>query len=245
MTGNFMQLFEVLAYALVAGMSVILGMALVLKNETWAKKRASFIISFAAGVMLTTAFGHLIPEAAGLNGQTIALVFAGFLVFYLLQQGLMFHACGEEDCPEHKLGVMSSIGLTIHSALDGVAIAAGFEADWRLGLVTSLAVLMHKMPEGITITGILMHARMPRAKVIRFSVIVAAATPVSALFAYYFLQNVPSSVIGALLALTAGSFIYLAAADLLPETHRVHHRANALFFFGGIGLIGIVGRFVH
>jgi ZIP family zinc transporter/zinc and cadmium transporter len=234
-----------MSYALIAGMAIIIGMGLVLKNEAWAKRHASFIISFAAGVMLTTAFIHLIPDAFMLNTQTLLLVFGGFLIFYLLQQGLMFHACGEEECPEHKLGVMSSVGLTIHSALDGVAIAAGFEADWRLGLVTTIAVLMHKMPEGITITGILLHARMPRAKVIRFSMIVAAATPVTALFAYFFLKNVSGAVLGGLLALTAGSFIYLAAADLLPETHRVHHRANALFFFAGIGLIGLVGQFLH
>ncbi|MCX5777674.1 MAG: ZIP family metal transporter [Elusimicrobia bacterium] len=240
-----MNLFEVLSYSLIAGMAIIIGMLLVLKNEVAAKKHASFIISFAAGVMLTTAFIHLIPDAMGLNNRTVLLVFAGFLVFYLLQQGLMFHACGEEECPEHKLGVMSSIGLTIHSALDGVAIAAGFEADWRLGLVTTIAVLMHKMPEGITITGILLHAKMPRVKVIRFSVIVAAATPITALFAYFFLKNVPGDILGGLLALTAGSFIYLAAADLLPETHRVHHRANALFFFAGIGLIGVLGQVLH
>ncbi|MGA2090383.1 MAG: ZIP family metal transporter [Endomicrobiales bacterium] len=240
-----MGLLPVVLYSVVAGMAIVIGMTIVLKNAEWAKKRASFIISFAAGVMLTTAFMHLIPDAFSLNNQTLLLVFAGFLIFYLLQQGLMFHACGEEECPEHKLGVMSSIGLTIHSALDGVAIAAGFEADWRLGIVTTIAILMHKMPEGITITGILIHCGMPRTKVIRFSVIVAVATPIAALFSYFFLKNVSGPILGGLLALTAGSFIYLAAADLLPETHRVHHRANALFFFAGIGLIGMVGHVLH
>ena len=240
-----MDLIGVLAYACIAGVSIIAGAALVLRNQAWMQQRTTFLISFAAGVMLATAFLHLIPEAHALNGQAIVLVFAGFLAFYALQQGLMFHACGEQDCPEHKLGVMSSVGLTIHSALDGVAIAAGFEADWRLGFFTTMAVLMHKIPEGITITGILLHARMPRAKVIQFSTIVAAATPLAAAAAWLFLRSISGPAIGALLALTAGSFVYLAAADLIPETHRVHHRANALFFFGGAGLIACAGRMLH
>lgn len=240
-----MDLIGVLAYALIAGISILGGAALVLRSQSWMQQRTTFLISFAAGVMLATAFLHLIPEALNYTPQAIPLVFAGFLAFYALQQGLMFHACGEQDCPEHKLGLMSSFGLTIHSALDGVAIAAGFEADWHLGFVTTMAVLMHKIPEGITITGILLHARLPRARVILFSTIVAAATPLAAAGAWLFMRDISGAAVGALLALTAGSFVYLAAADLIPETHRVHHRANALFFFGGAGLVALVGHMLH
>ncbi|MBN1824609.1 MAG: ZIP family metal transporter [Endomicrobiales bacterium] len=236
---------DVLCYSLIAGTATILGSYLVLKNEAWAKKNSVFLIGFAAGVMLALAFLHLIPESLEICADAVLYVFVGFLVFYLLQQVVMFHPCHDEACRVHRLGLLSSLGLIFHSLLDGVAIAVGFETAWSLGVLTTLAVLFHEIPEGITITGILVHSGAKKKSVILYSLAVAAATPLGAVGSYFFIKNFSPWILGMLLAVTAGSFVYLAAADLLPETHREHNRANILFFSAGIALIFLVGRFMH
>ena len=240
-----MNLSDVIVYSLIAGAATLLGTWMVLRCEEWAERHSIFLISFAAGVMLTLAFAHLIPESLELFPHASIAVFIGFLIFYVLQQIIMFHACHEEVCHSHQLSLLSSIGLTIHSLLDGIAITAGFEAGRSLGILTTIAVLMHEVPEGITITSILLHAKARRKNVILYSVIVALATPLGAIVSFFFLKNIAPQTLGILLALTAGSFIYLAASDLIPETHRKHHYANAIYFFGGVSLTALVGRLLH
>jgi len=240
-----MNFTNIIFYSLIAGLSTIFGTMLVFYKEPWAKKNSVFLISFAAGIMLTISFLHLLPEAKEVFDNVWLATFIGFLCFYILQNIVMFHPCHDEECEIHRLGILSSIGLTIHSLLDGIAIAVGFEAGQSLGILTTIAVLLHEVPEGITITGILLHSKLTKIKIWTYSLIVAIATPVGAIGTYFFLTNISKNLLGFLLAFTAGSFIYLAAADLLPETHKKHHWANAIFFFTGVGLILLVGYFLH
>jgi ZIP family zinc transporter/zinc and cadmium transporter len=169
-------------------------------------------------------------------------VFAGFLALYVLQHIMMFHAGHDETHNASDIGTVSAIGLTFHSLLDGIVIAIGFEASPALGIMTTLAVLLHKLPEGVTVSGILLHTHADKKKILTFAFVIAAATPVGAVLARIFLMHVTKGVLGALLAFTAGSFIYLAASDLLPETHRAYRQLNAVFFFLGIALIAVVTK---
>lgn len=237
-----MSFSYVLFYSLAAAASALLGTYLVIRQQGWCEKNSIFLISFGSGVMLAIAFLDLIPEAVALHPRAVPVIFGGFLVLYLLQQIMMFHACHDEACHVHRMGVLSTVGLTLHSLLDGVAIGVGFEAGPAIGALLTLAVILHKLPDGITISGILLHAKRARKEVIMFSSLVALATPVGAVSAFTLLRGMPPSALGLFLAFTAGSFLYLAASDLLPETHREHNRANALFFFLGIAVIVILGR---
>ncbi len=236
---NFTSIFF---YSLIAGISTIFGTIIVFYKESWAKKNSVFLISFAAGVMLTISFLYLIPEANELFDKVWFSTFIGFLIFYVLQNILMFHACNEVECSIHHIGTLSAIGLTIHSLLDGVAIVAGFEANYNLGILTTIAILLHEIPEGLCITGILFHSKVSKTKIWLFSIIVAISTPLGAIFSFFFLKNISKNILGFLLSFTAGSFIYLATADLIPETHKKHHLLNTLFFFLGIVLVILVSK---
>jgi zinc transporter ZupT len=200
-----------------------------------------FLISFATGVMLAIAFINLIPEASELYADVWLVVFGGFLLLYVMQHIIMFHPCHDEAC-DSRLSTLSTVGLALHSLLDGIVISVGFEANATLGVLTTLAVLLHKMPDGITITGILLHSGMERGKILLLSTFVALATPLGTVLAYFFLQDISRELLGMLLALTAGSFIYLASADLLPEAHKSHHRSNSVYFFFGIAVIALVAH---
>lgn len=240
-----MNIIDIMIFSGLAAVAKLFGTGILLRNEKWAKLNSILLISFAAGAMISISFLSLLPEAAEMNTHALTWALAGFLGFYLVQQAVMVHPCGEQECHVHQLGVLSTVGLTIHAVLDGIAIAAGFEAAFSLGLLLTFAVLLHDVPEGISITGILLHTNTPRPKVIFYSVLVALATPVGAIGSYFFIHNVSTSVLGILLAATGGSFLYLAAADLLPETHRSGNRASAVFFFLGVFMVGTVNCVLH
>src|SRR3989339_218506 len=234
-----MTFTEVFVFSMLAGLSMFGGTALVLFYRQWVREHSVFLISFAAGVMLTIAFANLIPQADEIVPNAWRWVFTGFLALYVIQNMFTFHPCHGEGCEIHQnqLGVFSIVGLSVHSLLDGAIIAVGFEAGHALGILTTVAVLLHKMPDGITITSVLLHTQMKTPGVIKYSAVVALATPVGAIVAFFFLRGIHPHTLGWLLSVTAGFFIYLAGSDLLPETHKKRHRANTFFFFSGIAVI--------
>lgn len=233
-------------YSLVAGIATITGTLLIFYYEDFTRRNSVYFISFAAGIMLATAFFHMIPEAYEISANIPQWVLAGFMLFYIIQNFLVtIHPCTEEHCEVHRLGIMSFIGLAVHSLLDGVAIAVGFEVSTAIGLFTAIAVILHEFPEGLITTGILIHAQIPRKKIWIYSAIVAAATPFGAVTALLFLKNLPPAVLGGTLAVTAGSFIYLAAADLIPEIHKSNRKINSIILLAGILLILILGKIFH
>lgn len=239
-----MSFGEIIFSAALAAAAALAGTTVVLCGESWTKRNSIFLISFAAGVMLSIAFINLLPASLTLYPGAWLWVFIGFLLLYILQNVVMVHPCHDADCPSH-LGLLSTVGLSIHSLMDGLIISIGFEAGTSLGLITTLAVMLHKMPDGITITGILVHAGMERRKIVLVSAGIAFLTPLAAALGHLFLQGISLQHVGMLIALTAGSFIYLAAADLLPETHRLRHRANCIFFFFGIAIVALAEHLFH
>ncbi len=238
-----MNLSDILIFSSFAGMSALIGTAIVFYFAHWAHENSIFLISFGAGVMLAIAFLDLIPEAASAYHNSWLMVFGGFLIFYILQNIIMVHPCHDEECKTH-LGVLSTVGFSIHSLLDGVIVSVGFTGGMALGALTSVAIILHKLPDGITITGILTHAGTPRRKILIFSVIIALLTPIGAIASYLFLRNLPHEAFGILIALTAGSFLYLAASNLLPESHKIRHNGNAVSFFAGVIIVALIGRFL-
>jgi zinc transporter ZupT len=125
-----------------------------------------------------------------------------------------------------------------------VAIVAGFEANYKIGILTTLAVLLHELPEGVMTTGILLHSGMKRSKVLAYSILVAVATPVGAIVSQFVLSGISISegIIGILLALAGGSFIYVAAVDLIPETQKELKLPNVALLIAGVLFITVISR---
>jgi ZIP family zinc transporter/zinc and cadmium transporter len=239
------ELLYSLAYGMVACLSAVAGIAILLANERWALRNSVLFIGFAAGVMLTVAFLHILPEALEVNRNALLIVLVTFIAFYVLEHLLMIHSCAEEECETHPMGWIGFIGIGFHSALDGLAIGIGFEAAFNIGVVASIGVLLHKLPAGMNITALLLHSGYGRRRTLIMSLIVAAATPIGAVAAHFLFQGVSPAVLGGLLACSAGSFIYIAAADLLPETHRNSRKSNIILVIAGALLVYMVGVLIN
>lgn len=242
-------MYSAIFYSLIAAAATIAGTLLIFYYEDFTRRHSVYFISFAAGIMLATSFFHLIPEAAAIFPNVSGVsgwVLIGFLIFYIIQNFLItLHPCTEEQCAVHQLGLMSFIGLSVHSLLDGVAIAVGFEVSPKIGLFTAIAVILHEFPEGLITTGILLHTGETRKKIWAYSTIVALATPFGAASALLFVKNLSPDILGVALALTAGSFIYLAAADLIPEIHKSNRKINSVILLSGVFIILLLGKIFH
>jgi zinc transporter ZupT len=227
-----------LLFATLAGLGSVVGMAFVLWKEAFVRRWSVPAVALAAGAMATTAISHLFPEALeGDAGAAPLWVLAGFAAFFLLNQVVSFHACGSGLTHLHPVGTMALVGILVHSFFDGVAIGAGFGATEGTGRVVSAAVFAHELPEGAFTVAILLHSGMTRARAIGWGVVHGLLTPVGAIAAWPLEGGLDGRVLGALLGLSAGSFFYVASANLVPEAHKQSGKTNAFAFLGGIALI--------
>jgi len=238
------MLASVIIYSFIAGLSTVFGIYLVRRFEKWTKKNAILLISFSIGVLLANAFFHLLPESIALNPTWFYWTLGTIFLLFLIEHFVIIHSCHEEGCDTHAIGITSLLGITLHSLIDGIVIGVGFEVSFALGLLTSLAVIFHETAEGVFIYTLLIQDKIFRNKALLFSWIVALATPFGAIITFLLIQGVSPLVLSWLLAATGGSFIYIAASDLVPEAHKKYSFLNIFLVLVGIIFVLIIGKFL-
>lgn len=228
-----------LAYILIAtflgSIGALIGGVILLSNEKFILKVSHFLASFAAGVLLGAAFFDLLPEAMheGEKSQIDIFFWAllGIVLFFLLERFIhWFHH--HEQYHEHEKESKATVPLiifsdTAHNFLDGVIIAATFLINIPLGIVTTIAVAAHEIPQEIGDFGLLLHKGLSRRKVILVNVLSAAASLIGAVITYIS-GNILANYLPIFLAITAGFFIYIATSDLIPEIHYEKRKGFAL-----------------
>lgn len=237
-------------FALLAGGSGLAGVWLMARHEAWARNHTSELITFASGLLVAGSLLHLLTRAGEMAGASNTMIWAlvAFVVLYVSENHFLPHphARMEEDCGHHHAhnpdgyGWTAIAGLGLHSVLDGVAVGAGFSESYLTGSVIVALVVSHKLPVGIATMGVLYHGGAERDQAVRASVGVALITPVAVLASYAVLQNASTQVIGSIVAAAGGSFLYVGAADLLPEGQASAPGKNTLAFVLGLAVMVIV-----
>lgn len=225
----------ILLFTFIGSIGALIGGFVLLSHEKFALKISHFLASFAAGILLGTAFFDLLPEALheGEETGTDVLFWAlfGIVLFFLIERFIhWFHH--HEEYHEHEKESKSTlpliiIGDTVHNFIDGVVMAATFMVSVPLGIVTALAVFAHEVPQEVGDFGLLLHKGLSRRRILFVNIMSAAVAFVGAILTYL-LGDFLSSYIPVFLALTAGFFIYIASSDLIPEIHYEKRRGFAL-----------------
>lgn len=221
----------IIIFTLIGSVVSLIGGVLLLIKEKFAIKISHFLTSFAAGTLLGTAFFDLLPEAqvagAGNKVNIFLWVLLGILIFFLLERFIHHHDHGKN--PEDKKSVVPLIviGDSLHNFIDGVAMAATFLVSIPLGVVTSLAVATHEIPQEIGDFGLMLNKGVPRKRVLLINFYSALAALAGAILTYL-AKDIIQGLLPAILALTSGFFIYIAAANLIPE---IHSRENQKIAF--------------
>lgn len=205
---------------------------------TLRKKRLDdprYLIAFSSGIVIAAVFFELLPHAfeaeeGGVGVQAIALTMAlGFFTFYLLEKLIMLHSCGERECESHTIGPVVVVGMALDNVVDGVGIAVGFLVDPALGLIITLAVMAHEVPQGITSAELLSRAHFPQRRILAILALAGMAYIAGALLSGY----LPEAWHQRAIAFVAGSFIYVGASDLLAEAHRRFNAGVVASVVGG------------
>jgi zinc and cadmium transporter len=229
-------LILILASTLLVSAISIIGILFLILGKKFLDKILLMLVSFASGSLLGGAFLHLIPEALSSYDESVFIVIlVGILVFFVLEKSLWQH-CHKKECPVHPFAYLNLFGDGLHNFIDGVIIAASFLVSIPLGTAATMAVISHEVPQEIGDFGILVYGGLSRNKALFYNFLTAITAVVGATLTYVFSAFIPNMAY--LLAFAAGSFIYIATTDLIPELRKERNPtvsfAQFILLLGGI-----------
>lgn len=236
-----MDLLIVLFWAAIGSVFSLIGGIALVSVKKLRERVMIFALPFGAGALLAATFFDLLPEA--IEGQDVRAIFvyvlAGFLAFFVLERSASWFHRHHEHAREGAQKSMIIIGDTVHNAIDGIAIGAAFLVSVPFGIVTTLAVAAHEIPQEIGDFGMLLGKGMRVRRVVLVNLVSAIATLVTAGLTYQ-LGSADVLPVAPLLAITAGFFIYIAAADIIPDIHEKPHKTaniQSIMLFVGIFVV--------
>jgi zinc and cadmium transporter len=220
-----MAIFYILASVFLVSVISLIGIATFSLKDKSLRRVLLYMVSFSAGTMLGGAFLHLIPEAAeeGFVAMTSFSILAGITVSFILEKVIHWRHCHAPvgQGHPHPFAIMNLFGDFLHNFIDGLIIAAGYLASIPIGIATTIAVLLHEIPQEIGDFGVLIHGGFTRKRAILYNFLTALSAVLGALLAIA-ASSIISGSTTFLLGFAAGGFIYIALTDLVPELHRTH-----------------------
>lgn len=220
------------------------GLLFILSKEKL-NKVLPYLVSLAVGALIGDALLHLIPEAfeQSPTAMTGVFVLVGFFMFLFLEHVLHWHHSHDNNEGQHDhgshIGPLITIADGVHNFIDGVIIAIGFSLGIEVGIATTIAVVLHEIPQEIGDIGLLIYAGWSKKKALFFNFLSSCAAIVGFLFVAVFesSSDIFEKYLPYFLAAAAGGFIYIACADLIPELRRNHKHNFArhiLVILGGV-----------
>lgn len=236
-------LLIVILFSLAGSMLSLVGGFLLLTNKINAKTVVKYVTPFAAGALLAAAFMDTLPEAAHQGDIETALrwTLIGILAFFFLERSIKwFHQHAHKGANKDATVPLIIIGDTVHNFLDGIAIAAAFLIDVPTGIIATIAVAAHEVPQEVGDFGLLLDKGVSKRNVVKANILSALATVVAATM-FYVIGDKLSLSLDIALGLVAGFFIYIAVSDIIPSIHKSagHKIINAQTVMLIVGAIGL------
>ncbi|MEO0255299.1 MAG: ZIP family metal transporter [candidate division WOR-3 bacterium] len=239
-----MILLNIIISTIIVSLISLIGIIFLIISKDIFEKLLFFLISLAAGALIGGSLLHLMPHSLEkiepLSSFWIFIL--GFVSFFLLERILRWRHCHEFDCPIHPVTYLSLIGDSIHNFIDGVVIASSFLINFHFGIITTLIVLAHELPQELSDYAILIYGGMGKIKALIFNFITGLTSFIGGIAGYFFLRS--ENLILYILPFVAGNFFYISASDLIPELHNETNLKKSinsfLYFISGILLISFL-----
>lgn len=219
-------------------------------KDKFLKKIVMILVALSAGTLLSGAFFHLIPESLEVlspNGVFLN-VMLGFVIFFLMERLLYWHHCHEGKCDVHPVSYLILIGDGFHNFIDGIIIGVSFMVGIPFGIVTTLLIIAHEIPQELGDFGVLVHGGFSKSKALFYNLISQLTSVIGGILGF-FLSSKIEGLIPFILPFAAGGFIYISASDLVPELHKEPKLGKSLLSFGffiiGIALTFVIKFLVH
>ena len=209
---------------LVVSLISLVGVLTVSLKDDKLKKMLLYMVSFSAGALFGDAFLHLLPEAVEKSGFGIGMsiyLMLGICISFVIEKIVQWRHCHIPHSKNHPhpFAVMNLFGDGVHNFIDGMIIAASYLASNPVGIATTIAVILHEIPQEIGDFGVLLHGGFSRGKAIIFNFVTALTAILGAIIALIISSYIEGIIIF-LVPFAAGTFIYIAGSDLIPELHK-------------------------
>ncbi len=197
---------------------------------------------FAAGVLISSSFLHIIPESLLINPNSSVYLLIGFFGLHLVNHFITAFACQKSpEKEQYGFGLVPMIGIAFHSFIDGFVYSITFTVSIFTGFLATAGMVLHEFPEGIITYLLLVRGGFNERKAMIFAFLAAAlTTPLGMLVSYPFISVIDKPVLGALLSLSAGALIYVGATHLLPKAEQDYKKYSFLALGGGILVATII-----
>jgi zinc and cadmium transporter len=217
-----------------------IGICVISKYEKWGGEHSAYFMSFAAGVLISVSFMHIIPQSFQMNSGAPVFLLVGFLAIYLSNRLLNLYICHEYERADYAVGIIPMLGIGFHSFVDGIIYSVTFNVGIFTGVLAAIGMILHEFPEGIVTFVLLERGGFSRKKSANHAFLAAAlSTPLGTLVSYPFINNIKQSALGILLAISAGALVYVGASHLLPAVEKENRRYSVFALAAGV-LVGVV-----
>ena len=220
----------------------MIGIYVISKYERWGGEHSAYFMSFAAGVLISVSFMHIIPKSFEMNATAPVFLLVGFLGIYLSNRLVKLYVCHEYECMDYAMGIIPMLGIGFHSFIDGVIYTVTFNVSVLTGVLAAIGMVLHEFPEGIVTFVLLERGGFSRKKAAVYAFFAAAlTTPLGALVSFPFINTITRPTLGILLAISAGALVYVGASHLLPAVEQEQKRYSVLALAAGVLVaVGIV-----
>jgi zinc and cadmium transporter len=213
-------LLVILISVLVVSLISFVGVVTLMLRKKQMENALIFLVSFSAGSCFGGAFIHLFPEAIEEGGAgVVGFALVGILVFFVMEKFLFWQHCHKPGCHEHTFAYMNLAGDGVHNFIDGVVIAASYLANTQLGVASTMAIVLHEIPQEIGDFAVLIRGGFTTNKALLVNFLTALTAVLGALVTFFVLPSLEGKL-APVLSFAAGGFIYIAGTDLVPELHK-------------------------
>jgi zinc and cadmium transporter len=208
--------------------------------EAWGRRYNIYFVCFAAGVLISVSFLHIIPKAFEMSANAPVYLLSGFLLLHLFNRFITAFVCERGLNPSYGIGLVPMIGIGFHSFIDGFIYSITFTVSIFTGALAATGMVLHEFPEGIITYLLLVRSGFSeRSSWILALVAASISTPLGMLVSYPYISQIDKPLLGALLSLSAGALVYVGATHLLPQAEK-EHRKYSLFALGAGILVAVL-----
>ena len=233
------EFWTALGASSLAAIVTTIGIYVIHRFERWGRKNTIYFICFAAGVLISVSFLHIIPKAFSMNANVPIYLFVGYISLHLFNRFINAFVCDKSSDEQYGIGLVPMLGIGFHSFIDGFIYSITFTVSIFTGLLAATGMVLHEFPEGIITYLLLIKAGFNvRMSLLLAFLAAALTTPLGMLISYPYISKIDESLLGALLAFSAGALVYVGATHLLPRA-ETEHKKYSLFALGAGILVAL------
>jgi zinc and cadmium transporter len=222
-----------------AAIVTAIGVYVIRRFERWGRENTIYFICFAAGVLISVSFLHIIPKAFSMNTNAPIYLFAGYISLHLFNRFINAFVCDKSSDEQYGIGLVPMLGIGLHSFIDGFIYSITFTVSIFTGILAATGMVLHEFPEGIITYLLLIKAGFNvRTSLLLAFLAAALTTPLGMLMSYPYISKIDEPLLGALLAFSAGALVYVGATHLLPQA-ETEHKKFSLFALGAGILVAL------